>query len=88
MKRICFAGKFDLSGSVMELMDALHAGKRIAIFYRSERTRYEIKSEYWFAITRAMHLARERALTLEVFNCEHDLLAHLARWLDALKAQG
>ena len=35
-----------------------------------------------------MHPARERALTLEVFCCEHDLLAHLARWLDALKAQG
>lgn len=75
-------------GSVVELMDALHADKRIAIFYRSERTRYEIKSEYWFAITRAMHLARERGLTLEVFCYEHDLLAHLARWLDALEAQG
>lgn len=71
MKRICFAGKFDLSGGGVELMDALHAGKRIG-----------------FAIARAMHLARERGLTLEVFCCEHDLLAQLARWLDALEAPG
>lgn len=80
-------GSFSV-GSVVELMDALHAGKRVAIFYQNEATRYAIRSEYWFAITRAMHLARERGLTLELFCYEDDPLPLLCTWLERLEMDG
>lgn len=41
-------------GTIVELGWAINMNKRIIIFYKEEDSRYQIKSEYWFAIADAM----------------------------------
>ena len=55
----CVFGERFSVGSVVELMDAAHRGKRIAVFYKNEDTEYAIKSEYWFAIQRALQITEK-----------------------------
>lgn len=74
-------------GSVVELMDALYAGKRILLFYRNTATHYAIQSKYWFAITRAMHLAAQRGVQLDVVGYDGDPLPLIHEWLDRLEAE-
>lgn len=83
-----FCCVFDLNfsvGTIVELIDAAYAGKRIAIFYRNENSNYDIKSEYWFAIKRAMDICKENNTLIETFpydGCE--LLPTLYNWLSSL----
>ena len=82
-----FACVFDASfsvGSVVELIDAAHAKKRIAIFYKNESTSYSIKSEYWFAICRAIEICKANGTTIEVFSYDKNLLSVLYNWLTNL----
>ena len=85
-----FCCVFDSSfstGSVVELMDAMHAKKRVAIFYKNEETSYKIKSEYWFAITRAMHIAKENKTEIEIYSYENDLMEQLLPWLSKIEKE-
>ena len=75
---------FDTSfsvGTIVELMDAVKAKKQIAIFYKNEATNYKIKSEYWFAITRATQIAKENGTKIEIFSYEDDLFDILNKYL-------
>ena len=79
-----FCCVFDLNfsvGSVVELIDAAYAKKRIAIFYKNESSNYTIKSEYWFAISRAMEISKANGTVFEVFDYDYDLLSVLYNWL-------
>ena len=71
-------------GTIVELMDAVHAKKRIAIFYKNESKDYTIKSEYWFAITRACQIAKENGSIIEVFSYDNSLLDTLNQWLERI----
>lgn len=78
---------FDLNfsvGSIVELIDAAHAKKRIAIFYKSESSNYTIKSEYWFAICRAMEISKANGTVLETFCYDNNVLPVLYNWLTNL----
>ena len=66
-----FCCVFDLNfsvGSIVELIDAAHAKKRIAIFYKNESSNYSIQSEYWFAICRAIEISKANGTIMEVFS--------------------
>lgn len=41
-------------GTVVELSWAIALNKQIVIFYKEEESKYDIKSEYWFAIANAL----------------------------------
>ncbi len=41
-------------GTIVELGWAINMDKKIIIFYKEEASKYQIKSEYWFAIADAM----------------------------------
>ena len=57
-----------------------------AIFYKNEATNYDIKSEYWFAITRACQIAKENNTIIEVF--EYDNLDEiLNQWLERIEKE-
>ncbi len=78
---------FDLNfsvDSIVELIDAVHAKKRIAIFYKNESSDYTIKSKYWFAICRAMEISKANGTKLEIFSYDNDLLPVLYNWLTNL----
>ena len=72
-------------GTVVELMDAVKAKKQIAIFYKNEDTSYKIKSEYWFAITRATQIAKENGTKIEIFSYEDDLFISLNKYLESIE---
>lgn len=78
---------FDLDfsvGSVVELIDAAHAKKRIAIFYKNESSNYTIKSEYWFAICRAMEISKTNGTVVETFCYDNNVFPVLYNWLTNL----
>lgn len=78
---------FDLNfsvGSIVELIDAAHAKKRIAIFYKNESSNYTINSEYWFAICRAMEISKANGTVLETFCYDNNVLPVLYNWLTNL----
>ena len=74
-------------GSVVELMDAVHRGKRVAVFYKNEKSDYAIKSEYWFAIQRALQIAREKGSEMEVFAYTYDPVEKLDAWLRGIEQE-
>lgn len=41
-------------GTIVELGWAVEMGKKIIIFYKEEESKYQIKSDYWFAIADAL----------------------------------
>lgn len=71
-------------GSVVELIEAAHKKKRVVVFYKNESSNYSIKSEYWFAITRAIKICRENNTIMEVFSYDSDFLPLLYNWLNNL----
>ena len=82
-----FCCVFDLNfsvGTIVELIDAAHAKKRIVIFYKNESSNYTIKSEYWFAITRAMEICKANGTPIEAFGYDNDVLPVLYNWLTNL----
>lgn len=82
-----FCCVFDLNfsvGSIVELIDAAHAKKRIVIFYKNESSNYTIKSEYWFAICRAMQISKANGTIFETFGYDNDVLPILYNWLTNL----
>ena len=82
----CVFDKDFFVGTIVELMDAVKSKKRIAIFYKNEATNYDIKSEYWFAITRACQIAKENETVIEVF--EYDNLDEiLNQWLERIEKE-
>jgi hypothetical protein len=78
---VCCVFDSDFSvGTIVELMDAVKSGKRVAIFYKNEATSYDIKSEYWFAITRAVQISKENGTVVEIFGYDQ-LDVALSDWL-------
>ena len=51
-------------GTIVELGWALNMNKEIIILYQEEESKYQIKSEYWFAIADAL----SRSKNVRVFN--------------------
>ena len=84
---VCCVFDKDFSvGTVVELMDAVKNKKRIAIFYKNEATNYVIKSEYWFAITRACQIAKGNGTIIEEF--AYDTLDEiLNEWLERIEKE-
>ena len=74
-------------GTVVELMDAVKSKKRVAIFYKNEATNYEIKSEYWFAITRACQIAKENGSIIEIYSYDNSLHDILNQWLERIEKE-
>lgn len=54
-------------GTIVELDWAIEMDKEIVIFYEEESSQYNIKSEYWFAITNALL----RSNKIKVFKFNH-----------------
>ncbi len=82
-----FCCVFDLDfsvGTIVELMDAAFAQKRIVIFYKNEESNYAIKSDYWFAITRALEICKSNHTTIEVFEYDENVLPSIYNWLNNL----
>lgn len=82
-----FCCVFDLHfsvGTIVELIEAAFARKRIVIFYRNEDRNYAIKSEYWFAIVRALEICKSNHTTIEVFGYDENVLPTLYNWLNNL----
>lgn len=82
-----FCCVFDLNfsvGSIVELIEAAHLKKRIVIFYKNESNNYTIKSEYWFAISKAMDICKTNNTIFETFSYEDNLLPVLYNWLTNL----
>ena len=50
---VVFGDSFSV-GSIVELNWALENNKEIVIIYKEEKSKYTIKSEYWFAIANAL----------------------------------
>ena len=74
-------------GTVVELIDAVNSQKRVAIFYKNESTDYSIKSEYWFAITRAIQIANENGSLIEVFDYDNNVHDKLYQWLERIEKE-
>ena len=53
-------------GTIVELDWAINMDKEIIIFYQEEESKYDIKSEYWFAIANA--LQRSKKVKVHKFN--------------------
>jgi len=53
-------------GTIVELDWAIAMNKKIIIFYKEEKSKYDIKSEYWFAIANA--LKRSNIIKVYKFN--------------------
>ena len=53
-------------GTIVELDWAINMNKEIIIFYQEEESKYDIKSEYWFAIANA--LQRSNKVKVQKFN--------------------
>lgn len=53
-------------GTIVELDWAINMNKEIIIFYQEEESKYDIKSEYWFAIANA--LQRSNKVKVYKFN--------------------
>lgn len=53
-------------GTIVELDWAINMNKEIIIFYQEEESKYDIKSEYWFAIANA--LQRSNKIKVYKFN--------------------
>ena len=82
-----FCCVFDLAfsvGTIVELMEAAFEQKRIVIFYKNEESNYAIKSDYWFAITRALEICKSNDTTIEVFGYDENVLPTLYNWLNNL----
>lgn len=82
-----FCCVFDLHfsvGTIVELIEAAFARKRIVIFYKNEDSNYAIKSEYWFAITRALKICQLNHTQIEVFGYDENVLPILYNWLNNL----
>lgn len=82
-----FCCVFDLHfsvGTIVELIEAAFARKQIAIFYKNEDSNYAIKSEYWFAITRALKICQANNTKIEVFGYDENVLPVLYNWLNNL----
>lgn len=85
-----FCCVFDLHfsvGTIVELIEAAFARKRIVIFYKNEDSNYAIKSEYWFAITRALEICKSNHTKIEVFGYDENVLPTLYNWLNNLVFQ-
>lgn len=67
---VVFDSSFSV-GSVVELGWALNMNKEIIILYREEETKYNIKSEYWFAIADAME--KSNKVSVYKYSNEHEL---------------
>ena len=70
-----FVCVFDLNfsvGTITELIEAAHAKKRIVVFYKNESNDYDIKSEYWFAITRAKQICKKNNTKIEIFSYDDE----------------
>ncbi|MBQ4510410.1 MAG: hypothetical protein II984_06765 [Clostridia bacterium] len=74
-------------GTVVELIEAAKAKKRIAIFYKNESSSYDIKSEYWFAITRACQIAKENNSVIEIFSYDNSVENILNNWLERIEKE-
>jgi len=64
-----FVSLFDQNfsvGTIVELDWAINMNKDIVIFYQEEESKYDIKSEYWFAIANA--LQRSNKVKVHKFN--------------------
>jgi hypothetical protein len=83
----CVFDKSFSVGTVVELMDAVKSKKRVAIFYKNEATNYDIKSEYWFAITRACQIAKENGSIIEVYSYDNSLHDVLNQWLERIEKE-
>lgn len=68
-------------GTITELIEAAHNKKRIVVFYKNESNDYDIKSEYWFAITRAKQICENNNTKIEIFNYYDDYLPLLNNYL-------
>lgn len=82
-----FCCVFDLNfsvGSIVELIDAAHAKKRIVVFYKNESSNYSIQSEYWFAICRAIEISKANGTIMEIFSYDGNVLPVLYNWLTNL----
>ena len=82
-----FCCVFDLHfsvGTIVELIEAAFARKRIVIFYKNEDSNYAIKSEYWFAITRALKICQSNHTKIEVFGYDENVLPSIYNWLNNL----
>ena len=56
------------AGTIVELGWAIEQNKEIIIFYKQEASEYQIKSEYWFAISDAL----QRGRNVKVFDFMED----------------
>lgn len=87
MESDIFCCVFDLNfsvGTIVELIDAAYIRKRIVIFYKNESSNYTIKSEYWFAITRATEICKSNGTKIEVYCYDYDVLPVLYNWITNL----
>lgn len=74
-------------GTIVELVEAVKAKKRVAVFYKNESTNYNIKSEYWFAITRACQIAKEKNSLIEIFSYDVSVDEVLNQWLERIEKE-
>lgn len=65
---VCVFGENFSVGSVVELGWALNLNKEIIILYKEEESKYQIKSEYWFAIADAL----SRSNNIKVFKYDEN----------------
>jgi len=67
-------------GTIVELGWALNMNKKIVILYKEENSKYQIKSEYWFAIADA--LSRSNNIELFSYIKENEIINILNRFLE------
>lgn len=87
MEADIFCCVFDLEFSVetiVKLIEAAFAKKRIVIFYKNEESKYMIKSNYWFAIIRALEICKSNYTTIEIFGYDGNVLPSIYNWLNNL----
>ena len=64
-------------GTIVELDWAINMNKEIIIFYQEEESKYDIKSEYWFAIANA--LQRSEKTKVYKFNDIEDVVKEIKK---------
>ena len=68
---ICVFNKSFSVGSIVELEWSINMNKEIIILYKEEKSDYEIKSEYWFAILDAVR--RSNNIKVIPYNKEQEI---------------
>lgn len=76
---VVFDEKFS-TGSIAELVYAATKQKDIIIFYKQQSTKYDVKSEYWFAMVCAQQLSSSTKFIL--YNEETNIVSEIQKILE------